>query len=42
MHACAIAHALHEQEDVRCVLACTLEVDDISIARGQYKRSLQA
>ena len=34
---CKIVHALHEQENLRCVLVCALEVDDISIAHRQYK-----
>ena len=39
MHVSEIAHALHEQENLRCVLASALEVDNVSIAHGQYKHS---
>ena len=33
---CTVAHALHEQENICCVLACALEVDDVSIAHGSH------
>ena len=26
-------HALYKQENIHCMLACALEVDDVSIAR---------
>ena len=42
MLVCEIVHTLHEQEIFHCVLVSVLEVDDVSIARGQYKHSLQA
>ena len=37
-----VAHALHKQENIGCVLACVLEVDDVSIALGQSKHLLRA
>ena len=39
---CEIAHVLHKQVNINCVLACALEVDDVSIACRQYKHSLRA
>ena len=41
-HACAIVHALHEYVNLRYVLACARQFDDVEIAREQYKRSLRA
>ena len=32
VHMCEIAHALRKQENIYCVLVCTLEVDNISFA----------
>ena len=40
--ACEIVHGLRKQENIHCVLTYTLEVDDVLIAHGQYKHSLQA
>ena len=39
---CKIARALHEQENIRCMLACALEVDDVSIAHEKYTHLLRA
>ena len=39
---CKIAHALHEQKNIRCVLVCALGIDDILIASRQYKDSFWA
>ena len=41
MLACEIVHTLHKQQNIHCVLACALEVDDISTANEEYKCSLQ-
>ena len=42
LHLKYIVHALHEHETIHCVLLYALQVDDISIARIQYKHSLRA
>ena len=34
-------HFTNRQDNIRYLLACVLEADDVSIARGQYKQSLR-
>ena len=33
-----VVHSLHEQENIRYVLVCTMVVEGVSIAHGEYSR----
>ena len=36
----AISHTLHKQQNTPCMLASALEIDDVSITRGELQHSL--